>query len=505
MKKLFTRRAGKHERGGGAITALIVAFFIALNLMLVAVNATAQWFFSITDKQYYTLNGSTDEYFKSINPEESPVILYFCMSEDGLNENYTYGRILDTVKQFSDRYDFFSHDFLDVYYDYDFIKNELGVDLDVKRAAEETPPREVEEPEITNNSVIVYSPGVGHVVRALSTFYIFDTSENATSDEMIFNGEELVATLVYRVLGTSFPKAYFTTGHGESSTQSMQGLLFSAGYDVWTADLSKNDVGDDCSLVVIANPLYDFEEFQSVGGERIESEITRLQDFIARGGTVLVLRSPFAPALPRLDAFCEAYGLSVSVGSILRDAKSSIASNDSVLLLGYADSTVASTVKDRAAKAEGVGDLAAAGVTALSLKDGNGFSTAPLLKTSEGAVLYTEGKVASEGEHTVAAISRIDGKNGQTGSLVLLGTVGLGDAALLDMGSYGNESFLYSLLEYTGGIQAPIGAGVVVLNTYPLTDLSARSAKLLFALFTFVIPLSAAVAGFAVCRTRKNR
>ena len=485
MKKLFSRRGvTRHEKGGRAITALAIAFFICVNLMLVALNDAFRWHFLITDKQLYTLNGSTDEYFEKINPENNPVNFYFCMNESSLSENVTYERILDTVRQFADRYSFFSYSHLDIYYDHDFIKKDLGV-----------------QEAVTKDSVILYSPGAGYEVRSLSTFYIYDT-EDTKNDDMIFNGEEIVATLVFRVLNESFPKVYFTVGHGESSTQSMQNLLFSAGYDVLTADLSQNDIEEDCKLIVIANPLYDFEEFKDGSA----SEITRLRGFIERGGSVLVLRSPAAAALPRLDALCESYGLSVKSGSILRDEEHSIASNSAALLLDYASSDAAKAVSDRADKAEGTNGIACAGVTAVTTKDGEGYQTSALLKTYESAALYTDGKKVSDGEHTVAALSRANGIGGKTGTLILVGSTGLGDAMLLDMGGYGNESFLYSLLEYAGGADTtPIGAGVVVLNSYPLTNLSSSTSRLFFVLLTVALPFAASVGGFLVCRRRKHR
>ena len=484
MKKLSLRKKSKHERGGGAITALVIAFFICLNLMLVALNASFEWFFSITDKQYYTLNGSTDGYFEKINPENKKIDFYFCMSEDSLNENYTYGRILDTVRQFSEKYDFFSLHHLDVYYDYDFIKNELGVEED-----------------ITKNSVILHSPGVGYVVRALSTFYIYDENDSS-SDDMIFNGEEIVATLVHRVLTNTFPKVYFTVGHGEVSTQSMQNLLYSAGYDVWTADIAKNEIEEECSLIIISNPLYDFEEFK----DGSTSEISRLRDFIARGGNVIVLRSPSAPALPRLDAFCEAFGLSANVGSVLLDDENSVASNASSLLLDYAESDAARAIALRASTAGGTGALAATKMTSLSLSEGEGYTVEPLIKTHTSASLFSDGKPVSTGEHTVMALSKIEGRGTSMGSLTLIGGTGLADAMLLDMGGYGNESFLYSLLEYTDeGVHAPIGAGVIVLNTYPLTNLSSNETRVLFVLLSVLVPAAAGICGFFVCRRRKNR
>lgn len=482
MKKLFSRRrVSKYERGGGAITALVLAFFICLNLILVSLGGTFAWAFALTDRQYYTLNGTTDAYFEKINPEGTPVHFYFCTSEETLETSATDGRVLDTVRQFSRRYDFFDHSFLDVYSDHTFIKEELGVSEAVAR-----------------DSVILYSPGKGYVVQSLSTFYIYD-SQNTESSAMIFNGEEIVATLVARVLGESFPKAYLTVGHGEAVSTSIQNLLYSAGFDILKADLSKNEIEEDCRLIVIANPVYDFEEFKDGSA----SEITRLRAFVEGGGTLLVLRSPAAPALPRLDALCESYGLSVVTGSVLHDEENSIASTGTTLLLEYADTDAASSLRTRAKSSEKV---AAAGVSAVTVTEGAGYRASALLKTHASSALYAGGKKVSEGAHTACAVSRVSGVGGKEGSLVLFGSADIGDAMLLDMGGYGNESFLYALFEHTGSSDAtPLGAGVIVLNAYPLTDLSSGTSRLFFLTLTVAVPLVTAALGLLVCLKRKHR
>ncbi len=482
MKKLFSRRrASRYEKGGGAITALAIAFFICLNLMLVALSGAFEWSFYITEREYYTLNGSTDAYFEKVNPEGQPVHLYFCTSEEALSRSATDERVLDVVRQFSERYAFFDYSHLDIYADHDFIKKELGV-----------------SEAIAKDSVILYSPGKGHVVQSLSSFYIYD-SASVENSAFIFNGEEIVATLVARVLGEKFPKAYLTVGHGETISPSMQNLLFSAGFDVFRADLSKNEIEEDCRLIVVINPLYDFEEFK----DGSDSEITRLRAFVEGGGTLLVLRSPTAPLLPRLDAFCESYGLSASVGSLLRDEENSIVSTNTALLLDYAESAAASEIL---ARTDSEKSVAAAGVTAVTVTEGEGFRASALLKTHPSSSLYTGGEKVSEGSHTVCAISRVDGADSKKGALVLFGSADIESATLLDMGGYGNESFLYALFEHTGASDAvPIGTGVIVLGAYPLTNLSSGTSRLFFAILTLGIPAITVAGGVLVCLRRKHR
>ncbi len=481
----FFKRSRKEERGGVLLVVTVIALFLALNLILVSVGGALGFYMSIVDKCYYELEGATDEYFERINPEGKRVDFYFCKSADALNDNYTFGRILDTLLQFEERYDFFTVSHLDLYYDYTVLsafaeKNETSID---------------------ESSVIMHCPETGQsIVRSLSTFYVYDT-EDSTNQDMVFNGEEIVATMVSRVLLTERPKAYFTTGHGEMSSTSMQGMLYSAGYDILTADLSLYEIEEDCELIVISNPRYDFEEYASV---EAKSEISRLREFVARGGTVLVLRSATLASLPRLDAFLASYGMTVDGGTIVRHEDMSIGANSAAILLEYADSDAAAAIGSRAETF--VSERVVFGTSsAITLTEGEGYRVSPLLRSYDGASLYKNGESISRGAFTVMAMSEVDTNDGKTGSVVFASSATVGDGTILDMGSYGNEALLYSVLEHTAGMTVPIGCGVVVLNTYPLSNLTQSTSDIYFAVLAVAVPLVCAGIGAVTVTRRKRR
>ncbi len=479
----FMKSARKEERGGFVITLAVVALFLALNLILVSVGGSLGFYMNIVDKSYYTLSGVTDEYFEAINPEHKKINFYFCQSADELNSNYTFGRILDTLLQFDARYDYFTVSHLDVYYDYTLLseyaeKNETPIDA---------------------NSVIMHCPETGEsIVRSLSTFYIYDT-EDSTNQDMVFNGEEIVATMVSRVLLTERPKAYFTTGHGELSSTAMQNLLYSAGYDILTADLSMYEIEEDCELIVISAPKYDFEEYASVNAR---SEISRLREFVSRGGTVLVLRTATSEALPRLDAFLSSYGMTPETGTLVRHEGMSIGSNSAAILLEYAENSLGIAERAESKTSERV---VFGNSSALTLKEGEGYRVSPLLQSYDGAILYRGTEEISRGSYTVMAMSEITTAEGDTGSVILAGSSAVADETILDMGSFGNEALLYATLEHTGGMKTPIGCGVVVLNTYPLSNLTKNTSDIFFGVLGFALPLCVAALGFFMIRRRKRR
>ncbi|MCQ2386689.1 MAG: hypothetical protein MJ078_08515, partial [Clostridia bacterium] len=91
--------------------AVLLSFFILLQMTLYKISAESGWYVRLTDPQYYTLSGALDGYFDLINPLEENVTVTFCQSENDLASNNTYGRILDTVRQFEKRYSFFRTEF----------------------------------------------------------------------------------------------------------------------------------------------------------------------------------------------------------------------------------------------------------------------------------------------------------------------------------------------------------------------------------------------------------
>ena len=474
----------KRKRDGRALVAAAVSFFILFNLAVSYIFGSLGWFVVTSEPAFYTLSGVTDAYFEAVNPEGKRVEVIFCMSEKEMEETPTYGRILDTVRQFAERYEFLSYRHLNVRLDYD----------DLAGYAEE------HDTTVDTSTVIVASPDTGEsVVRALSTFYVYD-AENEEIQDMVYNGEEIVATMVGRVMGTERPLAVFTTGHGEQPTISLMNHLYSAGYDVTSADISREGIDEKCALLVLAAPLYDFEEYAD---KTLVSEISRMRDYLSRGGNVLVLRSPEHGALARLDAFLASYGLATDAG-LLKDHASSIDVSATALLVkgaaGRADALL-STLENVSNAPIVMGDCGKITVT-----QGEGYTAYPLLTTTDAAKEYVAGTVVSnapEGGYAVAAISEVATKMGGTGKILLLNAGAFSDRILLDTDGYANEALLYVFTEYATSLATPKGCGTLLINTYPLEGMNRGLAGVWLSVLAGAVPLAVAVTG--VCVTLKRR
>ncbi len=496
MKKGLNRATVRRERENLLLSALFVALVLVANLIFYALSTSFGLYTTMVEPEYYTLSGVTDEYFNKVNPDGDDVTVYFCMTKEELNENFTYGRIYDTVSQFAERYDFLTIKHLDVYYDYDKIEA-LGAMQREVEAAEET------ELTVGKATVIFVSEATGIAAfRNLSSFYVYD-SENTEDDDMIFMGEELVAGCCALVLQSERPKAYFTVGHGETLANSMRTALFLAGYDIVVADLSAYEIEDDCALVVISAPIYDFEEYAD---SSIVSEISRLRAFVDGGGALWVLRDPFAPSLARLDALCAEYGLSAQKDTYLKDNTASLNTGGTTLLLQPAESAATNSLQSIIAGATGAPlsvDAATGRCSAINLTASHKAVAFPLLQTYDTArLLSKDGELIAEGEPFVAAAIA---KTHTGGSLVLFGSGSFSDEILMETDGYANKDLVFALSEETSGIVAPIGCGTIIINAEPLEHLTRGESVSYLLLLAVAIPVSVLAVGTVIYLRRRHR
>ena len=135
-----------------------------------------------------------------------------------------------------------------------------------------------------------------------------------------------------------------------------------------------------------------------------------------------------------------------------------------------------------------------------------GVTVTPLLRTHATAQNQLKGETVSaapaEG-YAVAALATLDEYHGKHGRVALIAAEAFADVDTMETDGYGNKEFLFSLLTETTGTVPPTGCGVVLLNTYPLEDMTRGTANVYLAVLAGVIPLAVALTGFFVLRRRK--
>ena len=191
---------------------------------------------------------------------------------------------------------------------------------------------------IKTTSVIVES-GSEFRVYAADAFFVTDSN---TSNVWAYNGEEIFAAAFLAVTAAETPLACFTTGHGESVDAAFINTIVKAGYEARTIDLTKEDIPDDCRLIIVNDPRYDLAGYNIYDKDAV-SEIAKIDKLLDSNGTLMVFKDPDTAYLKNLEEYLYEWGVVFSDGVVV-DNSDSITSDGQSLVATYPSGTLASSI-----------------------------------------------------------------------------------------------------------------------------------------------------------------
>ena len=507
------KKMGAFFRGdkfsSSALTALVLAVIIVVNVALYALVRLFDLYLYTTEKTDLSLSGSTDAYFaesmKKAKEENKKVTISFCVPEDDIRVHSTGAFVYETAKYFEERYP----DFIEVRY-IDIITQRLdgGKGELVDLSKYKTDMRGKETAIRTYSMIFEYGETYRVVTDSYSgvgfaDFYTLDSQKYSTS----YNGEEVMAGLISWVVSDEHKNAYFTQNHSEIVDISFSNLLACAGYYVNVVDLQKDDIPSDCDMLVISNPSTDFKK--SRYGDAYY-EIEKIENYMQKGGNLYVALDPYISNLKNLEGLLSEYGIGFStteltggaeVRNIVTDERDSVKSDGMTIVAEYPKTDLASRISKRVSSFS-KGSVIVRDVCALELSGG----AEPLLLSSDASVLDASGKVVDEGgSYAISAVSSRTEESGATSRVVVIPSVYLAVSDSLVSRGYVNKDFLFATFEeFFGAGNMPYGCKDVVYNTDTLENLKMGTAKLYTALI-MLVPTAVSVVGAVVVIRRKNR
>ncbi len=157
---------------------------------------------------------------------------------------------------------------------------------------------------IYSTNVIIES-GTEFRVYTLNSFFVFNDTDN--TDPWSYNGEKKFASGILAVIKAESPVACVTINHGETFTDyELLNLLQDAGYVVQLIDLAKQEIPEDCRLMVVCNPTSDFLVKDGISDV---SEIAKLNTWLDEFNSLMVFMSPDSPVLPNFEEYLEEWGV----------------------------------------------------------------------------------------------------------------------------------------------------------------------------------------------------
>ncbi len=465
------------------LTAVVIAAVVIVNVIFSSLAYKYNWYVDMTSEGIY---GLSDEGRAQLDQIEGDINIIFCMPYDELEANYYLKMIFELVKEMAASYDNINYSYIDI------INNPSAVN---KYKA--------------TGATTIYTHNV--IVESGTEFRVFNWNalfvQNESNYIWAFNGEKKLISAMIQITQAETPIAYFTHTHGETLSTSMVELFYDAGYDVQPIDLSKQDIHEDARLIVISNPIYDFQGIsEDTKGKK--SEIEKIDDFLDGFGSLMVFMDPETEELPELEEFLTEWGISFGDG-VLKDPSNSMDIEHYSLVGEYAvgetlGASVVKSIVNTGTPPKTV--VSYARPVELLWENNGGRMTSTILFSSPEAEKYVDGKKVETDQYNLVTLTRESRyiENTPHYSYVFAcGSQYLTSDDYLGKKAYGNSDIIHQMMLAMGKLQVPMDLDFKVFDDEAL-DITTEEAGNWTIFLTAFIPAIFLLGGLIVWIRRKH-
>lgn len=279
IKKLFQSNDSKRGSYTLAMTSIVIAIVIVFNMIVNLIPENKRQF-DISSTNIYEISSKSK---KIINKVDHDVTFYVLAEKSSTDKR---------IKTFINKYASLS-DKIHI----KWIDPVLHPSALTKYGAEEN--NIVISCKKTNRTTTVSFDDI-----LVSSASYYSTSSSASS----FDGDGQLTSALNYVTSDKEYKAYYTSGHGESSLSSEVTSLLTKSR-ISTSDLllmTATSIPDDCDLLIIDGATSDFTK----------DEVKLLSSYLKRGGKVVTLLAQTNKSMKNLYGLLKDYGLTVQSGYI---------------------------------------------------------------------------------------------------------------------------------------------------------------------------------------------
>lgn len=358
----------KLKKGGyAALLSLIVTAAVILFNMIVGrlPESVRQW--DMSDAKIYTLGDTTKEVLRDLNQD---VTIYVVADPATVDERIT---------SFLKRYE------------------ELSKRVKVEHVDSILHPERVKQLNALNNTLLVSSKATNKtetipfsdIIKFDEMSYYYYGQINETE----FDGEGLVTGAISHVSNEVQKTIYATEGHKESPLgEPVSDLLQKSNLTVSTINLLTNgSVPEDCELLIINGPQSDLAD----------DEKTMVEEYLNKGGKLMVLSGYSERERPNLNAVFDAYGLRFENG-LAADTKRFYQNNPYYIFPTMMPGNEVTEGTD----SKGTALLLQSGALTQKEELPKGVAVTPFMETSDGGLLVAEDGSQTPGTYILGAVSQ---------------------------------------------------------------------------------------------------
>lgn len=558
---------GRKLRYGGtsaALTALIIAAVIVINIIFSAVTQSFMLYTDLTPPLHFTLseecldlieNGddsvagssspiemikkfreenkkyNTEKGLSPSSPdwrdEELMLRIILCDDPDAWKANLMQRYIATSAHELEAAFP----DYIEVVY-IDTVRNPSAVSKYKENSLS-----------LIYDDTVIVECGSEFRTRTTKAFYTYDSATSETP--WAYNGEKALAADILAVTRAENPVACIDVSHGTAfEDYEFLQTLYDAGFDVQDINLVEDDIPENCRLMVIMNPTQDYRTGDD--GMSDVDEIGKLDAALERGVSLMVFMNPETQKLVELESFLEEWGIvfdrTDGDSHLVRDPSQAVSTDGYAFFSEYAKenrhSGMLSDLTSRPTPPEVVfknamsisysdsftlktgyineDDESTAYQYATKMVDGVSTSIYDVFVTSDSAEAWAKGgqvEKAVEGAPlklmTVSSRTVIKAESSYTAVsdhtfVFACGSTDFASLAALQ-GKYGNNDVLLSVFRTVGKEITPIGLSPKAFSDTTIDIVTTSAATQYTVVFSVVPAVVALAAGIIVLVRRKNR
>lgn len=496
MKTSFTQtRKFKYGSVATAFSVAFIAIVIIFNIIFTALGNKYMWFIDMTEEQLYTLSDEAKEIMSDITED---VYIYFASEPDvlmsgssGASTRYIYTTALQLEEAFPN-----------VHVEAVSVLKNPGFFKDFYTTA---------ATDIDTTSV-VFSSGSEVRVYAANAFFTFNDITDVSS-VWAYDGEEAFLSAIMQITQTDTPKVAFTIEHGEdmSSAIYLADVFATNGFEVQTVNLAQDTLDEDCRILVVFNPIYDF-----IGAEAEEAsanEIEKIDKFLDNRGCLMVFGSPdHVDKLTNLGELLAEWGIEFTGNTTVRDMEHAMTTDGYSVVAEYQPNTLGGSIyrdlnelstppKTIIRKATPINILWSEGGDSVGTR-----SVSAVLKSFNTSELIVNGASEETGSYNLVTVSRevsIVDNEYYYSYVMAFGSPSFASKNYIDSNAYANEDILAASMRATGRERV---LSMLELKPFDTDDITVTTdeANNWTVAMTLVIPAIVALCGIVVITRRKH-
>ncbi len=489
-----------------AFTLVFLALILAVNLIFSSLSLSGKLTVDLTPEEFTSIGDETQKLLTDLG-KDLDVTIYFMSARDifELEANDYNGINLtaicrDLAENYATTFDG-SGDKGIVRVEY----KELDKDPEFER-------KYLEEAGTSLVSTSVIVQGKYHYrVLDLSSFYTLDENGKYTA----FKGEYRLTTAILRASVSEQPVATLTYGHGEpintdgtvkDAASGLVSVLTEAGFQVETADISREEINPNTKILISYDPVTDFSY----------NEIDVLSKYIADRHSFMAFVDSSTPELPSLQSFLkENWGLNYKpsnritdgIHSVNNESKNVVAKTPSVGNVTE-DNSASYQIRKTVFDFEGAINTVFPESVELELSDSvkEGVVSEKVLTTNETAVSENFGTEQNKGEMPLMLLSASwgYGENNVTeySYVCLVGSTDFANTASLNK-NYGNRRVMLAASRVFGSENVAPNIEAKTFGDTAL-DIESGTAKTLTWLICTIVPGIIMIFGVVVFFKRRH-